>query len=167
MSVVRLLPVLLVAGFVVAGCGSHHLDQAAIRVAVRPTPTERSWLDRVGRPAGAPRMAVRGRLEQAVAAGGGTLVRLFFAGSDGRAPDLVIAAADPARYLRHGLRRVVRLLRQDSGLYVEVVDGHGRRVLEWSLGGNSGSLFVKHGLERCSPVYALGWPPNLAPCPSK
>jgi hypothetical protein len=166
MSGVRLLPVLLVVGLVVAGCGSHRLHLAAIRAAARPTPTERSWLGLVGRAnlKGRPR---RGRLEREVAAGGGTVVRLSFAGTDGRAPDLVIASADPARYLRHGLGRVVRLLRHDQRLYVEVLDGRGRRVLEWTYGGSGGSLFVRPGLERCSPVVAVGWPSNLAPCPSR
>jgi hypothetical protein len=40
-------------------------------------------------------------------------------------------------------------------------------VLEWSLAGNGGSVYVKPGLESCSPVVALGWPWNLPPCPSK
>lgn len=105
-------------------------------------------------------------LRQEVTAGGGTLVRLSFKGSDRRAPRIVIAAADPARYLRHGLPRVVRALRRDREVSLEVVDGDGRRVLEWSHGENGGSLFVRHGLERCSPVAAFGWPTNLPPCPS-
>jgi hypothetical protein len=170
MSGVRLLPVLLVAGLLAGGCGGHRLDLAAIRAVAGPTPTEQSWLRSVGRAEPRQRRpraaAVRRRLEQAVVAGGGAVIRLSFRGADGHAPDLVIAAADPARYLRHGLRRVVRLLRHDPGLYVEVVDDHGRRVLEWTLDGPGGSLFVRRGLERCSPVVALGWPPNLAPCPS-
>jgi len=167
MSGVRLLTVLIVAALLAAGCGGHRLDRAAIRAAARPTPTERGWLGRVGRAKPRQRSAaMRRRLEQAVVAGGGTVVRLSFQGTDGRAPDLVVAAADPARYLRHGLRRVVRLLRHDAGVYVEVVDGHGRLVLEWTLRGAGGSLFVRRGLERCSPVVAIGWPSNLAPCPS-
>src|SRR5437763_15343716 len=114
MSGVRLLTVLIVAALLAAGCGGHRLDRAAIRAAARPTPTERGWLGRVGRAKPRQRSAaMRRRLEQAVVAGGGTVVRLSFQGT-GRAPDLVIAAADPARYLRHGLRRVVRLLRHDT-----------------------------------------------------
>jgi hypothetical protein len=163
---VRVVLALLLAALVVAGCGGHGLDLTAIRRATQPTPTERSWLDRVGHAKSRKAAPARGRLERAVAAGGGTVVRLSFQGADGRAPDLVIATATPASYLKHGLARVVHALRKDSGLYVEVVDRHGRRVLEWSGTGNGGSLFVQHGLERCSPVRAFGWPTNLPRCPS-
>jgi hypothetical protein len=162
---VPLLPVLLVVAFVAAGCGSHRLAVAAIRAAARPTPTERQWLDEVGR-AKAEHGSRRG-LERAVAAGGGALVRLSFEGAAGRAPDLVVATAKPASYLKHGLARVVHAVPKSSGLYVEVVDRRGRRVLEWTLGGAGGSLFVEPGLERCSPVAAFGWPPNLPACPSR
>jgi hypothetical protein len=158
---------LLTVGFVVAGCGSRHLDMAAIRAGAAPSATERAWLDTVGGATSRTGAPVRARLERAVSAGGGTIVRLSFRGAHGRAPDLVIATTKPASYLRHGLARVVHAVPKESGVYVEVLDRHGRRVLEWTNDGNGGSLFVRRGLERCSPVVAFGWPSNLRPCPSR
>ncbi len=175
MSTVALLPVLLAAAFALAGCGGgHELDLAAIRTAAQPSPTERSWRSEVlhlnpEHPPVPARLVApaRQRLERAVTAGSGAVVRLSFLWISGPAPDLVIATADPARYLKHGLPRVVRVLRSVYALYAAVVDRHGGRVLEWSQADNEGSVFVKHGLERCSPVVALGWPSNLPACPSE
>jgi len=108
----------------------------------------------------------RTRLDGAVTSGGAKVVRLSFQWINGPAPDLLIATADPAKYLKHGLPRVVSALRRAPALYTAVVDRTGRLVLEWSHAGNEGSVYVKHGLERCSPVVAIGWPSNLPPCPS-
>jgi hypothetical protein len=159
----------------VAGCGGGHgLDLARLRTAVRASATELSWRSRVVRlnpehPAVPKRVLapMRARLERAITSGGAKVVRLSFQWINGPAPDLVIATAHPANYLKNGLPRVVRALRGAPALYTAVVDRTGTRVLEWSQAGNEGSVFVKHGLERCSPVVAIGWPSNLPPCPSK
>jgi hypothetical protein len=110
---------------------------------------------------------MRARLKRAATAGGAKVVRLSFEWINGPAPDLVIATTEPARYLKHGLPQIVRALRRAPALYIAVVDHTGARLLEWSHAGNEGSVYVQHGLERCSPVVAIGWPSNLTPCPSK
>jgi hypothetical protein len=84
---------------------------------------------------------------------------------------LVVAVADPAHYLKHGVAPLLRLMRNDRNVYLEVVDGNGRRMLEWAVNGdktpNSGSLYVRPGLEACSPIQAFGWPSRLSACPSR
>jgi hypothetical protein len=175
MSRFVLLVAVLAVSVSVAGCGGGRaLDLARLPTAVRASTTELSWRSRVVRlnpehpavpePVLAP---MRLRLDRAVRSGGAQVVRLSFQWINGPAPDLVIATTDPARYLKHGLPRVVRALRRAPALYTAVVDDSGGRVLEWSHAGNEGSVFVKHGLERCSPVVAIGWPSNLPQCPSK
>jgi len=96
-------------------------------------------------------------------AGGGRIVRLPFVWP---APDLVVATTEPARYLKHGLTRVTRILSPSNDLYLAVVGRQGKLVLEWTHAANSGSLYVRPGLEQCSPVVAFGWPRNLPTCPS-
>ena len=175
MSRVVLLVGVLAATVSVAGCGGERgLNPARLRTAVRASSTELSWRSRVVRlnpehPAVPERVPapMRARLERAVTSAGATVVRLSFEWINGPAPDLVIATTDPAHYLKHGLPQVLRALRRAPTLYTAVVDHTGARVLEWSHAGNEGSVYVKYGLERCSPVVAIGWPSNLPPCPSK
>jgi hypothetical protein len=160
----------LAAVVAVAGCGGKALDLAAIKRSTRPTATEQTWRqatlaansDHPPVP-GTALASASEPLQRAVVAGGGRIVRLSFVWP---APDLVVAITEPARYLKHGLRRVTRIFGRSNDLYLAVVDRQGALVLEWSHAGTSGSLYVRHGLEQCSPVVALGWPPNLPPCPS-
>jgi hypothetical protein len=161
-------------GVVVSGCAdSRTLDLSTINKEAQPTTTERSWRRELLRlnpehpPVPTRLLApLRARLDRAITAGGGDIVRLKVDWVDGPAPDLVIATNDPARYLKHGMPRITHVLRTVQTLYVAVVDSRGAPVLEWSHAGNSGTVFVKHGLERCSPVVAIGWPSNLPTCPS-
>lgn len=110
------------------------------------------------------------RLRGTVAATGAKPVRLIVRRAMEPAPELVVTAADPAHYLKHGVTPLLRLIRNDRNVYLEVVDGNGSRMLEWAVNGdktpNSGSLYVRHGLEACSPIKALGWPSRLPACPS-
>lgn len=175
MSRLVLLVGVVAATVSIAGCGGGRtLDLARLRTAVRASATELDWRSRVVRlnpehPAVPERVLapMRARLDRAVTSGGAKVVRLSFQWINGPAPDLVIATTDPARYLKHGFPQVVRALRRAPALYTAVVDDTGARVLEWSHAGDEGSVYVKHGLERCSPVVAIGWPSNLPPCPSK
>jgi hypothetical protein len=143
---------------------------------VRPTKIELLWRRRVARLAvGNPVVserkarAVRRELAAATAVSGDLLVRLVVRRAPEPAPDLVVAAGSPARYLRHGLPRLLPLLRGSNSVYLAVFDSRGRLALEWALNGDTnpthGSLFVRPGLERCSPIVAIGWPSQLPPCP--
>jgi hypothetical protein len=85
------------------------------------------------------------------------------------APALVLAVARPAYFLRHQLKPILpKLTGNGKGVasYLLVVDMRAKRVLEWYFSSKEGSLFVRHGLERCSPIVAHGWG-SLSPCPSK
>ena len=92
------------------------------------------------------------------------------------APALLLTVARPAYFLRHQLKPVLPLLTARQGrlgaYYLRIVDGQKKRVLEWtgsSLRGSKesqGSLYVRPGLEGCSPITALGWD-LVPPCPSK
>jgi hypothetical protein len=163
--------------FVPASGGS--TDRVApVRIAgpVRPTKVELLWRQRVanlaiGNPIVPKRkvLSVRRRLAIATNTSGGQVVRLVVRRAPEAAPELVIASSHPARYLKHGLPRLLPLLRGDNSLYLAVLDGRGRLALEWALNGdtnpNHGSLYVRPGLERCSPIVAIGWPSRLPPCP--
>jgi hypothetical protein len=165
--------------FVPASGGSNG-RVAPVRIAgpVRPSKVELLWRQRVARLAvGNPIVSerrvvsVRRRLAATTITSGGLLVRLVVRRAPEPAPELVIASTDPARYLKHGLPRLLPLLRSDNNLYLAVVDRRARLVLEWALSGdtnpNQGLLYVRPGLERCSPIVAIGWPSGLPPCPKK
>jgi hypothetical protein len=164
--------------FVPASGGSNG-RVAAMRILgpVRPSKVELLWRQRVarlavGNPIVGRRVAsVRRRLAAAAISSGGLVVRLVVRRAPEPAPELVIASDRSARYLKHGLRRLLPLLQGDNSLYLAVVDARGRLALEWALNGDTnpthGSLYVRPGLERCSPIAAIGWPSRLPPCPSK
>jgi hypothetical protein len=114
---------------------------------------------------------VRRDLAKATDNSGALLVRLTVRRAPEPAPELVIASAHPGRYLKHALPRLLPLLRGDNSLCLAVLDGRGRLALEWALNGDTnpshGSLYVRPGLERCSPIVAMGWPARLPRCPTK
>jgi hypothetical protein len=160
----------------VTACSGRGIARTHVSQAAHPSSTELLWRRRVAQLAvGNPlvpvrRLApVRRKLAAATIASGGRVVRLAVRRGPTPAPELVIAAAHPARYLKHRLQRLLLLLRDDHNLYLAVIDEQGRPALEWSLSGdtnpNHGSLYVRPGLERCSPIVALGWPSQLPPCP--
>ena len=86
------------------------------------------------------------------------------------ATSLVLAVVRPAYFLRHQLKPILTHL--GDPVYVRVVDGKKRAVLEWysavarGKSPSGGSLYVRHGLEGCSPIVALGWF-EVKPCPVK
>lgn len=85
------------------------------------------------------------------------------------APALVLAVAKPANFLRHQLKPILPKLsgnRNGAASYLLVVDLSAKRVLESYSTPHGGSLYVRRGLESCSPIAAHGWS-NLRPCPSK
>ena len=158
----------VVLSVALASCGGSSFDLAAIKQAARSTPTEKTWRQRAlaanpeHPPVPGSAIASAGKqLRQAVAAGGGEVVRLSFVWP---APDLVVATTNPAHYLKHGLTRLTRILADHNNLYLAVVDRSGKLVLEWSHVANSGSLYVRPDLEGCSPIVALGWF-KTPPCP--
>ncbi|MDX6650460.1 MAG: hypothetical protein QOJ97_2411, partial [Solirubrobacteraceae bacterium] len=123
---------------------------------VSPSPTERAWRHRVAEGfGGTPRVSaaraatVEQLLRHAVAASGGQIVRLVVRRGPQLAPELVIRTSEPAGYLKHALRQVLRRMPARS-VYLAVVDGQGRRVLEWALnsgpGQRQGSLYVRRDL---------------------
>jgi hypothetical protein len=78
--------------------------------------------------------SLQGRVESAVAASGASIVRLSLWQGDFEQPpvELVVAAPNPALYLRHRLDAVLQ--RFDHGyLYVQLVDRRGAKILEWTL----------------------------------
>jgi len=139
---------------------------------------EENWRNQVsymaaGNPRASPRAAAttRRRLLAAIEASGGKAVRVDVRRAMEPAPEVVIATSHPAAYLKHELKAILRITRPDRNVYLAVVDGTGTRVLEWAINGDktpsSGSLYVRPGLERCSPIAALGWPMHLPPCPAR
>jgi hypothetical protein len=140
------------------------------------SPTEAHWRKEVaymaaGNPLVARQVALvtRSRLIATIEATGGRPVRVIVRRAMEPAPEVVIETRQPAAYLKHELRSVLRVTRPDHNVYLAVVDGRGTRILEWAINGdktpNTGSVYVKHGLESCSPVVAIGWPSHLPPCP--
>jgi hypothetical protein len=78
--------------------------------------------------------SLQGRVESVVGASGAGIVRLSLWQGDLKQPpvELVVATPNPALYLAHRLNAVLQ--RFDHGyLYVRVVDGHGAKILEWTL----------------------------------
>jgi hypothetical protein len=162
--------------FVAASSGSNGRVAPVRAERVPPKQVELRWRQRVARLAiGNPLVSeqralhVRRELAKTANNSGALLVRLAVRRAPEPSPELVIASASPARYLKHGLPRLLRLLRGDNSVYLAVLDGRGALALEWALNGdtnpNHGSLYVRPGLERCSPIVAVGWPSRLPPCP--
>jgi hypothetical protein len=164
----------------VPASGGSSRNESSLQFAVpvrQPTQVELLWRARVarltvGNPVVSERRAlrVRRRLAATTAASSGLVVRLAVRRAPEPAAELVVAAARPARYLRHDLPRLLPLLRGENSVYLAVIDGRGRLAFEWALNGDTnpghGSLYVRPGLERCSPVVAIGWPSRLPPCPA-
>jgi hypothetical protein len=73
---------------------------------------------------------------------------------------VTLAVSDPAPFLKHRLQGFLdrTLLAHREDAYLRILDAHGARVLEWSIQGPHGSLWIKPSLLRCSPIYPLGVP---------
>lgn len=137
---------------------------------------ERAWLNEVKHPSTAPAAlggagvlthsqatALRRKVLTAVATSGATLIRLTIR----PAPDLVVATATPAAYLKHRLGTVLRVVRSGrDASFVEVVNRKGTKIFEFSYVPGEGSLYVRPDLDRCSPVMHSELQGNSPPpCP--
>ena len=107
--------------------------------------------------------ALRRKVRTAVAASGANLIRLTIR----PAPDLVVATAKPADYLKHRLANVLQVVRSGrDASFVEVVNRNGAKIFEFAYVPGEGSLYVRPALDQCSPVThseLQGNPPP--PCP--
>ena len=148
---------------------------------------ERSWLTRLGLSLNARTVTgVRAyrrsyHLWQALGKPGVQVVGLRIYSTPKLAPSLtpvlILAVARPAYSLRHQLKSVLPYLttgQKVNAYYLRIVDGQGKRVLEWdgsSLRGETysvTSLYVRPGLRGCSPISILeGRSGRVPPCPSK
>ncbi|MGD0274002.1 MAG: hypothetical protein ABSB96_09780 [Gaiellaceae bacterium] len=107
------------------------------------------------------------------------IVRLKVFESPALTTSLVLAASRPAYFLLHQLKPIIPQLTasgNDIAYYLRVVDARGKNVLEWSgrpARSSSakaffhGTLYVRPGLEGCSPIVAVGFSTSIPPCPSK
>ena len=144
---------LLALAAVAAGCG-HHAAAIPHLARVPPTALGRSFLLGLSRKPS--RRYVRlVRREALVARAEPVDVRAV-----GGAAAVTLAASDPATFLKHRLQGFLdrTLLGRRQNVYLRIVDADGGRVLEWSLQGPHGSLWIRPSLLRCSPIYPLGVP---------
>jgi hypothetical protein len=71
---------------------------------------------------------------------------------------VTLAVSDPAAFLKHRLKRFLdrTLLAHRQNVYLRIVDGRGASVLEWSLTGPHGMLWIRRDVLKCSPIYPIG-----------
>ena len=113
--------------------------------------------------------SLRRRIESAVAASGASLVRLKVWEANTRHPpvELVVATDHPALYLRHRLAAVFAPF-VPGFLYLQVTNGRGGKILEWTTRAKMGSVYVKPALDSCSPIFHGGLISKPPPaCPVK
>lgn len=111
--------------------------------------------------------SLRQRIESAVASSGASLVRLKIWEANAKYPpvELVVTTGHPAAYLRHRLSAVLAPF--DHGyVYVQVANGQGAKILEWTTRSRMGSVYVKPALDSCSPIVHGGLV-KYPPCPVK
>ena len=136
-----------------AGCG-HHAAAIPHVARVPPTALGRSFL--VGLSGKPSRRYVRLVRREALAARAQPVdVR-----AEPGAASVTLAVSDPAVFLKHRLKRFLdrTLLAHRQDAYLRIVDGRGGRVLEWSLKGSRGSLWIRPDLFECSPIQPVGVP---------
>jgi len=92
-------------------------------------------------------------------------VRVF-----GKAPVVTLAVSDPAPFLKRRLQRFLdqTQLPGHGDVYLRVVDGDGRRVLEWMHQETAGALWIRPALLECSPIQPVGrlLGATYPPCPA-
>jgi hypothetical protein len=136
---------------VLAGCG-HHAAAIPHLARVPPTSYGRSFLvDLRGVPS---RRYVRLLRHEALAATAEPVdVRAVPGGAA-----VTLAVSDPAVFLKHRLERFLdrTLLAHRQNVYLRIVDGRGAGVLEWSLTGPHGMLWIRPDVLKCSPIYPIG-----------
>ena len=144
---------LLVLAAVVVGC-RHHAAAIPHLAYVPPTALGRSFLAEFPGQPGA--RYVRLVRREALAARAQPVDVRAAPG----AASVTLAASDPASFLKHRLQRFLdrtRLAhRQD--VYLRIVDGRGGSVLEWSVTGPHGSLWIRHDVFECSPIQPISQP---------
>jgi hypothetical protein len=161
---------MLVALFVAAGCADHsRLSTPHVR-SVPPSPLERKWLGSRSTQPPSRRAKTPKRITRAVALaahnGGVQLVDVTTYRMPSRSPAITLAVSEPASFLRHGLDPIVRATVPYNEAYIRIVDAAGGRILEWYKTGTGGALYVRPGLEGCSPIMAYGWG-HVAQCPAR
>jgi hypothetical protein len=143
----------LVLAATLAGCG-HHAASIPRLAHVRPSALGRSFLvDVSGKPS---LRYVRLLRREALAARAEPVdVRAV-----GGAAAVTLAVSDPAPFLKHRLQGFLdrTLLAHRQHVYLRIVDGRGARVLEWSLTGPHGTLWIRPDVLECSPIYPMGVP---------
>jgi hypothetical protein len=136
-----------------AGCG-HHAAAIPHVAPVPPTALGRSFLvDLRGEPS---RRYVRLLRREALAARAEPVdIRAVPGGAAA-----TLAVSDPAAFLKHRLQGFLdrTLFAHRQNAYLRIVDEHGGRVLEWSVTGPHGTLWIRHDVFECSPIYPLGVP---------
>lgn len=144
---------LVVLAAVLAGCG-HHVAAIPHLGRVPPTALGRSFLvDLSGKPS---RRYVRlVRREALFARAEPVDVRAVPGGAAA-----TLAVSDPPAFLKHRLQGFLdrTLFAHRQNAYLRIIDGRGARVLEWSVTGAHGSLWIRHDVFECSPIYPLGVP---------
>jgi hypothetical protein len=154
---------LVVLAAVPAGCG-HHAAAIPRLAHVPPSALGRSFLvDLSGKPS---RRYARLLRREALAARAEPVdVRAV-----GGAAAVTLAVSDPAPFLKHRLQRFLdrTLLAHRDNVYLRIVDGHGGRVLEWSLQGPHGSLWIRPDVFECSPIQPISepYPAHHPRCPA-
>jgi hypothetical protein len=140
----------LVLAAVAAGCG-HHAAAIPRLAHVPPTSLGRSFLvDFPGKPGARYVRLVR---REALAA----LAEPVDVRAEPGAAWVTLAASDPASFLKHRLQRFLDRTRlpHRENVYLRIVDGHGAGVLEWSITGPHGSLWIRHDVFQCSPIQPI------------
>jgi hypothetical protein len=144
---------LVVLAAVAAGCG-HHAVAIPHLGRVPPTVLGRSFLvDLAGKPS---RRYVRLVHREALAARAEPVdVRAVPGGAAA-----TLAVSDPAAFLKHRLQGFMdrTLFARRQNAYLRIVDGRGAGVLEWSVTGPHGSLWIRRDVFECSPIQPIGRP---------
>jgi hypothetical protein len=144
---------LVVLAVLAAGCG-HHAAAIPRLAHVPPTSLGRSFLvDLRGRPS---RGYVRLLRREALAARAEPVdVRAVPGGAAA-----TLAVSDPAAFLKHRLRGFLdrTLFAHRQNAYLRIVDDRGARVLEWSVTGPHGTLWIRPDVFECSPIQPMGVP---------
>jgi hypothetical protein len=84
-------------------------------------------------------------------------------GSQATAQAVEVRTDQPARYLL-GMGGLLAAAGRPA--YIRVIDPRGQTVFEWYSARRQNMLYVRPGLEGCSPAIALGWS-KIPRCPAR
>jgi hypothetical protein len=136
-----------------AGCGQHQVAIPHL-AHVAPTALGRSFLVGLsGKPR--PRYVRLVRREALAGRAEPVDVRAVRGGAAA-----TLAVSDPAAFLKHRLQGFLdrTLFARRQNAYLRIVDGHGGPVLEWSVTGPHGSLWIRPDVFACSPIQPISVP---------